>query len=243
MGRLRPEIHASEAAANNVGGTLNVAQAAGEFGAEKFINVSTDKAVNPANVMGATKKLAEMLVRSVAAEYPDTLYASVRFGNVLGSRGSVVPTFKRQIEAGGPVTVTHPEMTRYFMLIPEAVSLILQAGAMADAYATYVLEMGRPVSIVDLAQKMIEITGARDVRIWYTGLRPGERLHEALYEEGEQRTATDHQMVFRLIPEGLPNPELLPLAEEMAFLAREGNDEGALDLLRRSVLNYLMAET
>jgi len=236
------ETHASEAAANNVGGTLNVAQAAGEFGAEKFINVSTDKAVNPANVMGATKKLAEMLVRSVAVEYPDTLYASVRFGNVLGSRGSVVPTFKRQIEAGGPVTVTHPEMTRYFMIIPEAVSLILQAGAMADSYGTYVLEMGRPVKIVDLAQKMIEITSARDVRIRYTGLRPGERLHETLFEEGEQRTVTDHPMVFRLIAGSPPSPELLALAEEMTFLAREGDDEGSLDLLKRSVPNYVIAE-
>ncbi|HZC18868.1 MAG TPA: nucleoside-diphosphate sugar epimerase/dehydratase, partial [Rubrobacteraceae bacterium] len=167
------ELHASEAVVNNVGGTLSVARAAGEFGAKKFINVSTDKAVNPANIMGATKRLSEMIVRLAAEEYPETLYASVRFGNVLGSRGSVVPTFRRQIEAGGPVTVTHPEMTRYFMLIPEAVSLILQAGAMADSYGIYVLEMGRPVKIVDLAKKMIEVMGAKGVKIKFIGLRPG----------------------------------------------------------------------
>jgi FlaA1/EpsC-like NDP-sugar epimerase len=138
------ETHASEAVANNVGGTLSAARAAGQFGTETFINVSTDKAVHPVNVMGATKRLSEMLVRSAAEEYPETLYASVRFGNVLGSRGSVVPTFQRQIEAGGPVTVTHPEMTRYFMIISEAVSLILQAGAMADSYGIYVWRWADP---------------------------------------------------------------------------------------------------
>ena len=123
--------------------------------------------------MGATKRLSEVIVRAIADVYPDTNYASVRFGNVLGSRGSVVPTFRRQIEAGGPVTVTHPEIKRYFMAIPEAVSLVLQAGAVADSYGTYILEMGRPVMIVDLAKKMLEIMGAKNVRIQYTGLRPG----------------------------------------------------------------------
>ncbi|HZC19978.1 MAG TPA: nucleoside-diphosphate sugar epimerase/dehydratase, partial [Rubrobacteraceae bacterium] len=211
------EVHASEAILNNVGGTLIVARAAGEFGAEKFVNVSTDKAVEPANVMGATKRLSEMIVRSTAEEYPETLYASVRFGNVLGSRGSVVPTFRRQIEAGGPVTVTHPEMTRYFMLIPEAVSLILQAGAMADSYGVYVLEMGRPVRIADLAQKMIEVTGAKNVEIKFIGLRPGEKLHETLFEESERRAATAHPMVFRLVPNNPPpsSSELLGVVGEM----------------------------
>ncbi|HEY6690536.1 MAG TPA: nucleoside-diphosphate sugar epimerase/dehydratase, partial [Rubrobacter sp.] len=154
------EQQATEAVVNNVLGTLNVARAAGAYGTSKFINVSTDKAVKPVNVMGATKRLAEVVVRELSLEYPETIYASVRFGNVLGSRGSVVPTFRQQIEAGGPVTVTHPDMIRYFMTIPEAVSLILQAGAMAEGYGTYVLEMGRPVAITDLAQKMIEIMGA-----------------------------------------------------------------------------------
>jgi FlaA1/EpsC-like NDP-sugar epimerase len=237
------EVHASEAVYNNIGGTLSVARAAGEYGAEKFINVSTDKAVNPANVMGATKRLSEMIVRSAASEYPETLYVSVRFGNVLGSRGSVVPTFRRQIEAGGPITVTHPEMTRYFMIIPEAVSLILQTGAMTEEYGIYILEMGRPVRIMDLAHKMIEVMGAKDVKIMYTGLRPGERLHETLFEESESRAPTDHPMVFRLIPKNSPSTDLLEAAEEMALLAREGDDERILHLLRCSVPNYPVVET
>ncbi len=232
------EVHASEAVANNVGGTLNVARCAGEFGAEKFVNISTDKAVSPANVMGATKRLSEGIVRSCAAEYPETVYASVRFGNVLGSRGSVVPTFQRQIESGGPVTVTHPEMTRYFMMIPEAVSLVLQAGALADIYGTYVLEMGKPVKIIDLARKMLEIMGADDVEICYIGLRPGEKLHETLSEDDERRLPTDHNMVFRLVP-GAPAPsDLLVTAEEKTYLAREGDDAKALNLLRRTVPSY-----
>ena len=237
------ELHASEAVYNNVGGTLNVARAAGESRAEKFINVSTDKAVNPASIMGATKRLAEMTVRSAADEYLETLYASVRFGNVLGSRGSVVPTFRRQIEAGGPVTVTHPEMTRYFMTIPEAVSLILQAGAMADSYGTYVLEMGRPVRIVDLATKMIEVMGAKDIEIKFVGLRPGEKLHEMLSEESERRAATAHSMVFRLLSKDPPSSDLLEVAEEISFFARAGDDEKVLGLLRRSVPNYPVVES
>ncbi|MDQ3911985.1 MAG: polysaccharide biosynthesis protein [Actinomycetota bacterium] len=237
------ELHVSEAVSNNVGGTLNVARAAGEFGAEKFINVSTDKAVNPANVMGATKRLSEMIVRSTAEEYTETLYASVRFGNVLGSRGSVVPTFRRQIEAGGPVTITHPGMTRYFMVIPEAVSLILQTGAMADSYGVYVLEMGRPVKIVDLAQKMIEVMGAKNIKILFTGLRPGERLHETLSEESERRAVTDHPMVFRLIPKNPPSRTLLEVVEEMTIFAREGDDEKIVDLLRGVVPNYQTIES
>ena len=237
------ELHASEAVYNNVGGTLNVARAAGESRTEKFINVSTDKAVNPANIMGATKRLAEMIVHSAADEYLETLYASVRFGNVLGSRGSVVPTFRRQIEAGGPVTVTHPEMTRYFMTIPEAVSLILQAGAMADSYGTYVLEMGRPVRIVDLATKMIEVMGAKDIEIKFVGLRPGEKLHEMLSEESERRAATAHSMVFRLLSKDPPSSDLLEVAEEISFFARAGDDEKVLNLLRRSVPNYPVVES
>jgi FlaA1/EpsC-like NDP-sugar epimerase len=237
------EMHASEAVSNNVGGTLSVARAAGQFGVEKFINVSTDKAVQPVNVMGATKRLSEMLVRSAADEYPETIYASVRFGNVLGSRGSVVPTFQRQIEAGGPVTVTHPEMTRYFMIISEAVSLILQAGAMVDSYGIYVLEMGRPVKIVDLAAKMVQVMGARGVRIKYIGLRPGEKLHETLSEESEQRAPTAHPMVFRLIPKSPPPSDLLQVAEDLAFFALAGDDEKTLDLLRRAVPNYPVVES
>jgi FlaA1/EpsC-like NDP-sugar epimerase len=235
------ELQSTEAITNNVLGTQNVARAAGAYGASKFINVSTDKAVNPVNVMGASKRLAEMLVKDIAGEYPETIYASVRFGNVLGSRGSVVPTFKQQIEAGGPVTVTHPEMIRYFMTIPEAVSLILQAGAMADAYGTYVLEMGRPVRITDLARKMIEIMGAPNVQTKFIGLRPGEKLKEELFEEGEERKQTDHPMVFRLVSENTSPPgeqDLSELVDAMVLHAREQEAGTSLDLLRRAVPNY-----
>ena len=239
------ELQATEAIVNNVYGTLNVARVAGSYGATKFINVSTDKAVNPVNVMGATKRLAEMLVKSIAAEYPETIYASVRFGNVLGSRGSVVPTFKQQIEAGGPVTVTHPEMIRYFMTIPEAVSLILQAGAMAEGYGTYVLEMGRPIRITDLARKMIEIMGATNVQIKFIGLRPGEKLKEELFEESEQRMPTDHPMVFHLLSENMSPPDdsdLSELADSIVFHARGQEAGKSLDLLRRAVPNYSAAD-
>jgi FlaA1/EpsC-like NDP-sugar epimerase len=239
------ELQATEAITNNVFGTRNVARVAGAYGATKFINVSTDKAVNPVNVMGATKRLAEMLVKDIAGEYPETVYASVRFGNVLGSRGSVVPTFKQQIEAGGPVTVTHPEMIRYFMTIPEAVSLILQAGAMADGYGTYVLEMGRPVRITDLARKMIEIMGAPNVQVKFIGLRPGEKLKEELFEEGEDRKQTEHPMVFRLVSENASLPEetnLSELVDAMVRHAREQEAGTSLDLLRRAVPNYFVTD-
>jgi FlaA1/EpsC-like NDP-sugar epimerase len=235
------ELQATEAVVNNVLGTLNVARAAGAYGTSKFINVSTDKAVNPVNVMGATKRLAEMVVKNLSAEYPETIYASVRFGNVLGSRGSVVPTFRQQIEAGGPVTVTHPDMIRYFMTIPEAVSLILQAGAMADAYGTYVLEMGRPVAITDLARKMIEIMGAPNVKIRFVGLRPGEKLKEELFEEGEEREATSHPMVFKLSSENMTppgDPNFAELIDAMVFHARGQETGTSLEYLRRAVPNY-----
>jgi FlaA1/EpsC-like NDP-sugar epimerase len=235
------ELQATEAITNNVYGTLNVARAAGAYGASKFINVSTDKAVNPVNVMGATKRLAEMLIKDIADEYPETVYASVRFGNVLGSRGSVVPIFRQQIEAGGPVTVTHPEMIRYFMTIPEAVSLILQAGAMAEGYGTYVLEMGRPVRITDLARKMIEIMGTPNVQIKFIGLRPGEKLREELFEEGEQRKPTDHPMVFHLVSENMSPPDdsdLPELVDSIVFHARGQEAGKSLELLRQAVPNY-----
>jgi FlaA1/EpsC-like NDP-sugar epimerase len=232
------ELHATEAISNNVGGTLSMARAAGEYGVEKFINISTDKAVNPTNVMGATKRLSEVIVRAIAEEYPDTNYVSVRFGNVLGSRGSVVPTFRRQIEAGGPVTVTHPEIKRYFMAIPEAVSLVLQAGAVADSYGTYILEMGRPVMIVDLAKKMLEVMGAKNVQVEYTGLRPGEKLHEELIEEGERRVPTDHPMVYRLLPNDRQFLGAIQRAEQILSYAHRQDADRALELLYESIPSY-----
>jgi FlaA1/EpsC-like NDP-sugar epimerase len=239
------ELQATECITNNVFGTLNVARAAGAYGASKFVNVSTDKAVHPVNVMGATKRLSEMVVKNLSGEYPETVYASVRFGNVLGSRGSVVPTFRQQIEAGGPVTVTHPDMIRYFMTIPEAVSLILQAGAMAEGYGTYVLEMGRPVAITDLARKMIEIMGAANVQIKFVGLRPGEKLREELFEEGEDRVSTGHQMVFKLSTENMTPPDgadLTELLDGMIYHARSQEVASSVEFLRRAVPNYSAAD-
>ena len=239
------ELQATECITNNVFGTLNVARAAGAYGASKFVNVSTDKAVHPVNVMGATKRLSEMVVKHLSGEYPETVYASVRFGNVLDSRGSVVPTFRQQIEAGGPVTVTHPDMIRYFMTIPEAVSLILQAGAMAEDYGTYVLEMGRPVAITDLARKMIEIMGAANVQIKFVGLRPGEKMKEELFEEGEERVSTDHQMVFKLSTENMSPPDgadLNELLDGMIYHARSQEPARSVEFLRRAVPNYSAAD-
>ncbi|MBX3586603.1 MAG: polysaccharide biosynthesis protein [Ramlibacter sp.] len=191
---LMEDLNEIEALRTNVLGTLNSARAAGECGASRFVLVSTDKAVNPTNIMGASKRLAELMVQGVAASFAATQYVSVRFGNVLGSSGSVVPLFTAQIARGGPVTVTHPEIVRYFMTIPEAAQLVLQAGLMGRSGQIFVLDMGEAVKIVELARMLIRLSGKteQDIPIAYTGLRPGEKLYEELLADDETTEPTPH---------------------------------------------------
>jgi len=199
------EANPGEAVKNNVFGTRVIADAAAAAGCDAFVLISTDKAVNPTSVMGATKRCAELYVQSLAARGGRTRFVAVRFGNVLGSSGSVVPIFRKQIEAGGPLTVTHPDMRRYFMTIPEASQLVMQAGAIGRGGEIFVLDMGRPIRILDLARQMAQqagLTVGRDIAIRFSGIRPGEKLHEELAAPGEQTLPTSHPRihVWRLPP-------------------------------------------
>jgi FlaA1/EpsC-like NDP-sugar epimerase len=190
-----------EAVKNNILGTYNTAYCANEYGVKNFVLLSTDKAVNPTNVMGATKRVCEIVVQHFSKISNGTKFAAVRFGNVLGSNGSVIPIFKEQLENGGPITVTHPEITRYFMTIPEASQLVVQAGGLAKGGEIFVLDMGEPVKIVSLAENLIKLSGFepyKDIDIQFTGLRPGEKLYEelSLEEELDQRRKTGNDKIF-----------------------------------------------
>jgi FlaA1/EpsC-like NDP-sugar epimerase len=217
---LMESANAWEAVRNNVLGTLNVARAAIASGAGEFVLISTDKAVNPTNVMGASKRLAEVACQAVQAQRSATCFAMVRFGNVLGSSGSVIPRFRQQIAAGGPVTVTHPDIIRYFMLIPEAAQLVLQAGLIAsrqqDGGQVFVLDMGEPVKIVDLARDLIRLSGFTEdeIKIEFTGLRPGEKLYEELLADGESTLPTPHPKLRIAKPSAVPDDQWLADLEQ-----------------------------
>lgn len=216
------EFSPCEAIKNNIFGTYNTAMAAIEHNTKRFILISSDKAVNPTNVMGASKRVCEMIIQTLQ-KYNKTDFAAVRFGNVLGSHGSVIPRFKKQIKAGGPVTVTHPEITRFFMTIPEAAQLVLQAAAYAKGGEIFVLDMGKPVKIYDLAQKLIRLSGFKpneDIEIKFTGLRPGEKLYEELLMNEEGLTKTRHSKIFIGAPMDMSTDELHAKLERLKSVAQ-----------------------
>jgi FlaA1/EpsC-like NDP-sugar epimerase len=234
---LMEEENAFEAVLNNVAGTITVARAAQQTGAGKFVLVSTDKAVNPANVMGASKRLAEMVCQAMQGN--GTQAVVVRFGNVLGSTGSVVPRFRQQIAAGGPLTVTHPDMERYFMSIPEATQLVLQAAMMGKGGEIYVLDMGEPVKIVDLARQMIRLSGfdLDDIRIEFIGLRPGEKLYEEPLADAERTLRTPHPKL-RVAQARAPEEDFLSALLDWLQAPRDLSPDAVRAQLRRWVPEY-----
>jgi FlaA1/EpsC-like NDP-sugar epimerase len=234
------EVNIEEAITNNILGTRNVVETALKYGTERLVMVSTDKAIRPVNVMGATKRIAEMIVLDAAARSGRS-FSVVRFGNVLGSRGSVVPLFKRQIARGGPITVTHPDMQRYFMTIPEAVYLVLQAASMGHGGETFVLNMGQQVRILDLAEDLIRLSGlepGRDIEIVFSGIRPGEKLSEDLWDEGHIFQPTAHPDIVRLEgQEDLHGETLLKATNELIQLSQEGDAPAIVSLFDELIPN------
>ena len=220
----------------NVFGTKNVADLAIKYGAQKFVMISTDKAVNPTNVMGATKRMAEIYIQSRSTE--QTHFVTTRFGNVLGSNGSVIPLFKKQLEAGGPLTVTHKDIIRYFMTIPEACNLVLEAGAMGDGGDIFVFDMGSPVKIYDLAKKMIQLSGLKDIKIVETGLRPGEKLYEELLATKENNMPTYHPKIMRAQVRKYPLDAIDRAYEEMWQVLNTGNDMQMVGKMKQIVPEF-----
>ena len=238
------EANPTEAVKNNVFGTRNLLNVSDKYGVDKFVLISTDKAVNPTNIMGATKRLAEKLIQ-IYNENSSTDFVAVRFGNVLGSNGSVVPLFKSQIQAGGPVTVTHKDIIRYFMTIPEAVALVMQAGAMASGGEIFVLDMGDPVKIDDLARNMIRLSGFEpdvDIDIVYTGLRPGEKLFEELLMAEEGLKVTDHNKIFIGKPQEFNREEIFSQLEELKLASDDEDIQRVISLIKKLVDSYRKPE-
>ncbi len=237
------EMDPKEAVKNNIFGTNILVDLADDFGIEKFVLISTDKAVNPCNVMGATKRAAEMILQA-KSKTSKTQFSAVRFGNVLGSNGSVIPIFRKQIENGGPVTVTHPDVTRYFMTIPEAVQLVIQAGAMADGGEIFILDMGQPVKIIELAENIIKLSGYKpyeDIDIQIIGLRPGEKLYEELLlkEEGIQETI--HNKIYIGKPLEIDNQLLIDQLEELSEIIDKDN-KTIKEFLQKMIPTYIPNE-
>lgn len=234
------ESNPEEAVKNNVMGTHNLVKAAHENNVERFVMISTDKAVNPTSVMGATKRVSEKILKCYAKRSA-TRFVAVRFGNVLGSRGSVIPLFKRQIEAGGPITITHPKMIRYFMTIPEASKLVIQAGSYGKGGEVFILDMGDPVKIVDLAKDLIRLSGleaGKDIEIKFTGIRPGEKLYEELLTASEGVTATRNQKIYIAKPEEVDENELIQQVEKLVNLAKHGKSYQVVKQLSRIVPSF-----
>lgn len=234
------EQHPAEAVGTNVLGTRNLADAAHAAGVGRFVMVSTDKAVNPANVMGASKRAAEIYVQNLARTSP-TVFSTVRFGNVLGSNGSVIPIFKDQIAKGGPVTVTHPEIVRYFMTIPEAAQLVLQAGSMGKGGEIFLLDMGEPIKILDLAEELIRLSGLlpyEDIDITFTGLRPGEKLFEELLLSGEDITETAHEKIFVAKARPIDGAALYRLLDDIVLTLPVMDSGSYLSMLKRIVPEF-----
>ncbi|HLE53116.1 MAG TPA: nucleoside-diphosphate sugar epimerase/dehydratase [Anaerolineales bacterium] len=232
------EANVEEAITNNVIGTRNVVEVVLNFEVERLVMISTDKAIRPTSVMGATKRLSELLVLD-AAQRSKRAFSIVRFGNVLGSRGSVIPLFKRQIASGGPVTITHPEMERYFMTIPEAVHMVLQASAMGNGGEVFVLKMGEQIRVLDLAEDLIRLSGLepeKDIEIVFTGIRPGEKLSEDLWDQWARFEPTAHADILRLVDEDILSSQALSRAvNELAYLAGEGDVDGIIHLLDETI--------
>lgn len=232
------EHQPEEAIYNNVFGSYNVGDLAGRYHCERLVLISTDKAVNPTSVMGATKRVTEMVMQALNLRYPETKYVAVRFGNVLGSRASVVPLFKKQIAAGGPLTVTDPEMKRYFMTIPEASKLVLSAAALGDGGEVFVLNMGEPVKIVDLARNMIRLSGLvpdKDIQIKFTGLRPGEKLFEELLAAEDGTVSTDNKLIFKAV---IKAPDETVFWERIKELIRCEEADRCIALLKELIPTY-----
>ena len=233
-----------EAIKNNIFGTLNVAMLSSKYNVKRFLLISTDKAVNPTNVMGATKRAAEMIIQSLNEE-SKTEFVAVRFGNVLGSNGSVIPLFKKQIEEGGPVTVTHPKIIRYFMTIEEAVGLVIQAGGMAKGGEIFVLDMGEPVKILDLAKNLIRLSGFEpdvDIKIVFTGLRPGEKLYEELLMSEEGLLDTKHKKIFIGRPIDFDKNDLQKYLIELRNIVLEEDDELMEQAMKNLVPTFISPE-